>query len=119
MFGKGLQLKTIAVILLFVVSKVFEKKCDLFHFQYGFRSSRSIADLLTVASDRIAKAFNRSGAIRAVVLDISKAFDRFGMLVFFTNVSLIEFQVRYLALFLLFSVINDFGSSGWEVFTRI
>ena len=32
----------------------------------------------------------------------------FDMLVFFTNLSLIEFQVRYLALFLLFSVIDDF-----------
>ena len=45
-------------------------------FQYGFRSSRSTADLLTVALDRIARAFNRSGATRAVALDISKAFDR-------------------------------------------
>ena len=44
-------------------------------FQYGFRS-RSTADLLTVAFDRIARAFNGSGAIRAVALDISKAFDR-------------------------------------------
>ena len=34
------------------------------------------ADLLTVVSDRIARAFNRSGATRAVALDISKAFDR-------------------------------------------
>ena len=32
----------------------------------------------------------------------------FSMLVFFTNLSLMEFQVRYLALFLLFSVIDDF-----------
>ena len=76
------------VILLSVVSKVFEKlmnnriighleKCDLFtDFQYGFRSSRSTANLLTVVSDRIARAFNRSGATRAVALDISKAFDR-------------------------------------------
>ena len=76
------------VSLLPVVSKVFEKlvnsrivdhleKCDLFSdFQYGFRSSRSTADLLTVVSDRIARAFNRSGATRAVALDISKAFDR-------------------------------------------
>ena len=68
--------------------KVFEKlvnnriadhleKCGLFSdCQYGFRSSRSIADLLTVASDRIARAFNRLGAIRAVALDISNAFDR-------------------------------------------
>ena len=29
-------------------------------------------------SDRIARAFNRSGATRAVALDISKAFDRAG-----------------------------------------
>ena len=68
------------VSLLSVVSKVFEKlvnKCGLFsHFQYGFRSSRSTADLLTVVSDRTARAFNGSGAKRAVALDISKAFDR-------------------------------------------
>ena len=32
----------------------------------------------------------------------------FGMLVFFPNLSLMELQVRYLALFLLFSVIDDF-----------
>ena len=76
------------VSLLSVVSKVFEKlvnnrivdhpeKCGLFSdFQYGFRSSRSTADLLTVVCDRIARAFNRSGATRAVALDISKAFDR-------------------------------------------
>ena len=74
--------------LLSVVSKVLEKlatnrivdlleKCVLFSdFHYGFRSSRSTADLLTVVTDRIARAFNRSGATRAVVLDISKAFDR-------------------------------------------
>ena len=45
-------------------------------FQYGFRSSRSTADLLTAASDGIARAFNRSVATRAVALDTSKAFDR-------------------------------------------
>ena len=71
-----------------VVSKVFEKllnnriadhleNCGLFsYFQFGFRSSQSTADLLTVVSDRIAKAFNRSRATRPVALDISKAFDR-------------------------------------------
>ena len=47
-----------------------------FWFQYCFRSSRWTADLLTVVSDRIARAFNRSGATGAVALDISKAFDR-------------------------------------------
>ena len=49
---------------------------SFFYFHYAFRSSQSIADLLTVVSDRIARAFNRSGATRAVTLDISKAFDR-------------------------------------------
>ena len=76
------------VILFSVGSKVFEKlvinsivvhldKCRLFSdFQYGFRSSRSTAYLLTVVSDRIARAFNRSWATRSVALDISEAFDR-------------------------------------------
>ena len=45
-------------------------------FQYGFKSSRSTADLLTVVSDKIARIFSRSGAIRTVALDMSKAFDR-------------------------------------------
>ena len=44
---------------------------------------------------------------RAVALDIPKAFGGFGMLAFFTNLSLMEFQARYLALFLLFSVIDS------------
>ena len=76
------------VSLLSVVSKTFGKlvnnkivdhleKCDLFSvFQYGFRSSQSTADFLTVVYDRIARVFNRSGATQAVALDISKAFDR-------------------------------------------
>ena len=79
------------VSLLSVVSKVFEKlvnnrivdhleKCGLFSdFHYGsiipFLISIT-ADLFTVTSDRIARAFNRSGATHAVALDISKAFDR-------------------------------------------
>ena len=66
------------VSLLSVVSKVFEKlvnngivdhlkKCGLLSdFSYGFRSSRSTEDLLTVVSDRIARTFNRSGTSPAV-----------------------------------------------------
>ena len=66
MSGKGLWFS--------VVSKVFEKlmnnrivdhleKYGLFSdFQYGLRSSGSTADLLTVVCNRIARAFNRSGA---------------------------------------------------------
>ena len=38
---------------------------------------------LTIVSDRIARAFNRSGVTRAVALSISKTFDRVGMLVIF------------------------------------
>ena len=43
---------------------------------FGFRSSRSTADLLTVLSYRIARVFYGSGATRAVALDRTKAFDR-------------------------------------------
>ena len=70
MLGIGLLLKNYCpVSLLSVVSKVFEKllnsrivdhleKCGRFsNFQYGFRSSRSLAYLLTVVSDRVASAF--------------------------------------------------------------
>ena len=76
------------VSLISVVCKVFEKlvnnrfvdhleKHDLFSdSQYGFRSSQSTADLLTVVSDRIARAFNKSGATHAVALHISEAFNR-------------------------------------------
>ena len=46
------------------------------NFQYGFRSSRSTANLLTIVSDRIARAFNRSGATQTAALDLSNTFDR-------------------------------------------
>ena len=80
--------KNVDSVSLLSVGKLFEKlvnnriidhleKCCLFSdFHYGFRSSQSTSDLLTVVSDRIARTFNRSGATRAVVFDISKAFDR-------------------------------------------
>ena len=70
------------------VSKILEKfvnnrivdhleKCGLFSdFQYGVRSSRSIADILTVVSNRTVRSLNRSRATRAAALDISTAFDR-------------------------------------------
>ena len=76
------------VSLLSVVSKVLEKlinntifdhleTCGLFSdFQYSFRSSRSTADLLTLVSVRIVRAFNKSGATQTVALDIPKTFDR-------------------------------------------
>ena len=76
-------------------------------FQCGLRSSQSTTDLVTIVSDRITRAFNRSGATRAVALDISRAFDKVwhaGLLH-----KLMKFQVRYLALFPLSSVIDGFG----------
>ena len=83
------------VSLLSVLSKVFEKllnnkivdrleKCGLFSdFQYGFRSSRSTADFLTVVSDRISRVFNRPGVTRAVALfSVTEAFSGSGWKVF-------------------------------------
>ena len=82
--GKPTAKNYCLVSFLSVVRKVFQKlvnntivnhfeKCGLFSdFQYGFSSSRSTADLLTVVSDRIVGTFNRSRATRAVALDISK-----------------------------------------------
>ena len=87
--------------LVSVISIVFEKlvnnrivdhldKCGLFYyFQYGFRSSRSTADLLTVASDRIARAFNRSRATQLWHLIHPRLLTGFGMLVFFTNLKVV------------------------------
>ena len=104
-----------------MVSKVFEKcvnnrivdhleKSSLFSdFQYGFRSSRLNADFLTVVFDRIARDFNRSRATLALALDNPRFLRDIRMLVFFRNLVLMEYQIRYLALFLLFSVIGGFG----------
>ena len=63
---------------------------------------------ITVAFDRTAMAFNRSGATRSVALDISKDFERVWHAGLLSKLSLTKFQVRYLPLFLLFSVIDDF-----------
>ena len=86
--GEISTVKTTALLVLFLwLVKSLKKllnnrivdleKCRLFSdFQYGFRSSPSSADLVTVVTDRIIRAFNRSGATRTVALDISKAFDK-------------------------------------------
>ena len=107
------------VSLLSVVSKVSEKllnnrivdhleNCDLFSdFQYSFRPSRSTADLLTVVSDRIARAFNRSGATRAVALDIVKAFDRVW------HAGLLHKLKSYGVSGQIFALISSFLSNRW------
>ena len=107
------------VSLLSVVSKVFEKlvnnrivdhleKCGLFSdFQYGFRSSQSTVDLLTIVSDRIARAFDRSGSTRAVAFDISKAFDRVW------HASLLQKLKSYGISDQIFGLISFFLSNRW------
>ena len=118
------------VSLLSVVSKVFEKfvnnkivdhleKSGLFSdFQYGFRSSQSTADLLTVVSDRVSGALNKSGATQPVALDISKVFDRVW------HADLLHKCKTYGISSHIFGLIssflsNSFCDSEWEVFTRI
>ena len=72
--GRGLWLKNTTLLVFFLWSgKSFEilvingladhlKQCGFFSdFQYGFRSSQSILDVLTVIFDRIARVFSRSG----------------------------------------------------------
>ena len=107
------------VSLLSVVSKVFQKlvdsrivdyleKCGFFsNFQYSFRSSQSTADLLTVVSDRIARAFNRSGANQAVALDISKAFDRIW------HTGLYHKRKSYGISGQIFGLVSSFHSNRW------
>ena len=69
--GERPEAKTTALLVFFLwlvklvnnrIVDHLEKRGLFSNFQYGFRSSRSTADLLTVVSDRIARAFNRSGA---------------------------------------------------------
>ena len=102
-------------ILLAVITKVFEKlvigllityrNVTFFSdFQCGFRSSWST----TVVSDRIARVFNRSGTTRAVLLDISKAFDRVWQAVLLHKLKSYGMSGQHMALFLLFSVIDSF-----------
>ena len=98
------------VSLFSVVNKVFEKlvnntivdhleKCGLFLiFSVVFRVFWSTLDLLTVVSDRIARNFNRSGLLKLWLLIYLRLLTGFCMLVFFANLGLMEFQVRYLTL---------------------
>ena len=106
----------------FLLNRIVDhlETCGLFSdFQYGFRSSRSTVDLLIVVSDRITRAINSSGATRAVVLDTSKVFDRAWHASLLHKPKSMEFQVRYLALVFLFSIIDGFKGFGWKIFTII
>ena len=75
------------VSLLSVVNKIFEKlvnnrivhhleKCGLLISSMVLGILDQLQNLLTIVSNRIVRAFNRSMATQAVAPDISKAFDR-------------------------------------------
>ena len=72
-----------------------------------FRSFCSTADLLTVVSDRIAGAFNRSGHTWTVALDISKAFGRDW------HAGLLYKLLSYRILGQIFGLISSFLSNRW------
>ena len=83
------------VNLLYVVSKVLEKLVNnriVDHLEeQGLFLISSMADfILIVVSDRIAKAFNKSGA--GADLIYPRLLEGFGMLVFFANLSLMGFK---------------------------
>ena len=104
--------------LLSVVSKVFEKTCK--------QQSHLEKSLLFLISSMVLGLLNQLqifsqlylielpgllidlGLLELWYLVYPRLLTGFGMLVYFTNLSLMEFQVRYLALFLLFSVIDNF-----------
>ena len=88
------------------------KNVVFFYLQYDSRSSRSTTDLQTVVSERIPMAFiNRPGATWALAFDISKASNRIWHAHLLHKLSFMEFQFRYLAFFLLSSVIDSFECS--------
>ena len=64
--------------------------------------------ILTVVSDRIASAFNRSGPAQAVALDISKAFDRAWYAILIHKRKLYGISGQIFGLFCHFSLIDAF-----------
>ena len=109
------------VSLLSVVSKVFEKlvnnrivdhleKCGLFLIS---SMVLGLLDQLLIFSQlyliELLGLLTGLGLLELWHLIYPRLLTGFGILVFFTNLNLMEFQVRYLAVFLLFSVIVCFG----------
>ena len=108
--------------LLSVVSKVFEKlvinsvvdhleKCGIFSISsmvLGLLDQLWI--FLQLYLIELLRHLTGLGPLELELWDLiyPRLLAAFGMLVFFTNLHLMEFKVRYLALFLLFSVIDSF-----------
>ena len=76
-------------------------------FQYVFRSSQSMANLLTVVSDRTARAFNSFGATRAAALNIFGALDRVW------HAGLLHKLKSYRISGQIFDLISSFLSNRW------
>ena len=119
MLGKVLLLKITALLVFFpwlvnskelLNNKILDQleKCGLFSdFQYGFSASQQTPDLLTVVSDRIATAFNRSRAAQVIALDISKAFGMFWDAGIFCKPKSYEISVQ------MFGFLSSFLSKRW------
>ena len=107
------------VSLLSVVSKVYEKlvnnrivdhieKCGIFLISSMVFDLLHQLQILQLYLIELVGLLTGLGLLKLQYLIYLKFLTEFGMLVFFTNVSPMEFQVRYLTLFLLFSVIDGF-----------
>ena len=104
MLGKGPQQKTSVQLVFFLWLVKSLKKLLIIAALITLRNG----DFLIIVSGGVARAFNRSWTTRAVALDIPKAFDRTWHAAPLCKLCLIEFQVGYVALFHLFSVIDGF-----------
>ena len=122
MFGKGLLLKTTALLVfsLWLVKSL--KNLQIIGLLITWRNvvffliSSMVLDLLDqllifshLYLIELLGLLTGLGLLKLWHLIYQRLLTGSGMLVFFTNLSLMEFQVRYLALFLLFSVIDDFA----------
>ena len=96
-----------------------KKRVLVSDFHYGFRFSQSTLHLLTVISDKLATAFDRSRTRYITLLfDISKGFYRVWHTGLLQNSCLTEFQVGYLSLFCLSSVIIGFDWTWIEILRK-
>ena len=109
-----------AVILLSMISKVFEKFVNnrpvyhlkksglFFYLNYGFRPSQSTADFATALYDRLATPFNRSRTTPVLALDFAKAFDRFFHAGLLNKVKSYRISSQIFGLFYFFSKVGGF-----------
>ena len=98
----------LCVVLLSVISKVFENLVNNEPQIFSQMYLKELLGLLTCL-----------GLLELWHSIYPRLLTEFGMLSFFTNVSLMEFQVRYLACFFFSQKYTASSGSRWKVFTRI